>query len=138
MADKISAERRSRNMAAIRSGDTKPELAVRRMIHALGYRYRLHAKELPGKPDIVFRPKSKAIFVHGCFWHGCERAGCLDARKPKSNTGYWFDKLARNKARDARHLAELEAAGWETLVVWDCEIRDRPALEKRLKRFLGR
>jgi DNA mismatch endonuclease (patch repair protein) len=136
MADKLSPERRSENMRRIRSTGTKPEMLVRRLVHGMGYRYRLHAKELPGKPDLVFRPKRKVIFVHGCFWHGHEREGCLDARRPKSNTTYWSPKLTRNKERDAERIAALADGGWGVLVVWDCETKDVKALQSRLKRFL--
>jgi DNA mismatch endonuclease (patch repair protein) len=124
-------------MAAIKSKDMEPELAVRRIVHALGYRYRLHRKDLPGKPDLVFGPRRKVIFVHGCFWHMHQKAGCLDARPPKSNTTYWSAKLARNVERDATHLARLKAMGWEVLVVWECETGDRAAVEKRIRYFLG-
>jgi DNA mismatch endonuclease, patch repair protein len=136
MADKLSPERRSENMRRIKSTGTQPEMLVRRLVHAMGFRYRLHAKELPGKPDLVFRPKRKVIFVHGCFWHGHEREGCLDSRRPKSNTDYWSPKLTRNKERDAERITALEADGWGVLVVWDCEIKDVKALQPRLRRFL--
>ena len=136
MADNLTPERRSKNMAAIKGKDTKPEMTVRRLVHALGYRYRLHRKYLPGKPDLVFASRGKVIFVHGCFWHGCERAGCVDARRPKSNTGYWNPKIEGNKARDQKHQRALEAMGWQVLIVWDCEIRDQPALKRRLVQFL--
>lgn len=137
MADKLSAERRSENMRRIRSKGTKPEMLVRRLVHGMGYRYRLHKKGLPGKPDLVFASRRKVIFVHGCFWHGHELDTCLDGRAPKSNTGYWAPKLARNKERDAVNLAALKAAGWQTLVIWECETRDESALAARLRAFLG-
>lgn len=137
MADKLSPYRRSANMAAIRGKDTKPELIVRRLVHALGYRYRLHVRDLPGKPDLVFRPRRKVIFVHGCFWHLHPDVKCLDSRKPKSNKSYWGPKLTRNVERDAVHAAALETAGWKVLVVWDCETKALAALSKRLVRFLG-
>jgi DNA mismatch endonuclease (patch repair protein) len=116
----------------------KPELLVRKLVHSMGHRYRLHAKELPGKPDIVFRKRKKVIFVHGCFWHSHELAGCLDARKPKSNTNYWLPKLARNKERDAANVAALQGAGWRVLIVWECDTRDPGRLSKRLRSFLAR
>lgn len=138
MADAISKSRRSRNMAAIRSKDMKPELKVRSLVHRLGYRYRLHTKDLPGKPDLVFRPRKKVIFVHGCFWHQHAKQSCRDGRAPKSNLGYWAGKLARNIERDARHLAGLRKMGWRVLVVWECETSKlKPALERRLQKFLG-
>src|SRR5450631_804879 len=112
MTDKLTPERRSENMRRIKSKGMKPEMAVRRLVHRLGYRYRLHRKDLPGKPDLVFGPKRKVLFVHGCFWHGHELEGCADARRPKSNTGYWNPKLKSNKMRDASNVASLKAAGW--------------------------
>jgi DNA mismatch endonuclease, patch repair protein len=136
MTDKLSPERRSQNMAAIRGKDTKPELVIRRLVHALGYRYRLHRKDLPGKPDLVFGPRRKVIFVHGCFWHGCDSEGCLDARRPKSNTGYWNPKIEGNKVRDEKHLRVLQADGWKTLILWDCEIRDAASLRRKIVDFL--
>src|SRR4051794_39340787 len=136
LADKISSERRSENMRRIRSNGTRPEMLVRRLVHSMGYRYRLHRKDLPGKPDLVFAPKRKVIFVHGCFWHGHERDGCLDARRPKSNIGYWNPKLTRNKERDAQRIASLEAAGWDVFVIWECETKNAKALQTRLGKFL--
>jgi DNA mismatch endonuclease (patch repair protein) len=124
-------------MAKIRSGHTKPELIVRRLLHRLGYRYRLHGKQLPGKPDLVFATRRKVIFVHGCFWHQHEATACLDGRKPKSNIDYWHPKLARNVERDARQLAALEADGWQVLTVWECEVREELALAHKLTAFLG-
>jgi DNA mismatch endonuclease (patch repair protein) len=99
----------------------------------MGYRFRLHRKELPGKPDLVFGPRRKVIFVHGCFWHS---HGCKAAHIPKTNQAYWGPKLERNNIRDARHIEELEARGWQTLVVWECETRDEESLKKRLTAFL--
>jgi DNA mismatch endonuclease (patch repair protein) len=136
MADKISVERRSENMRQIRSKDTKPELLVRQMVHGMGYRYRLHAKDLPGKPDLVFRKRRKVIFVHGCFWHGHELETCLDSRKPKSNTAYWNPKLERNKARDAERISDLQAAGWDVMVIWDCDLKQPALVADRLRAFL--
>ena len=137
MADKLTPAQRSVNMSKIRSGNTKPEMAVRRLLHAQGYRYRVHRKELPGKPDIVFKRRRKVIFVHGCFWHQHAAKSCLDGRRPKSNTTYWHSKLARNVERDALHRDELTKNGWDILVVWECEARDVHALLKRLRNFLG-
>ena len=124
-------------MAAIRSTNTKPELTVRRLVHSLGYRYRLHCKDLPGKPDLVFRPRRKVIFVHGCFWHLHPAKKCLDARQPKSNKSYWSPKLQRNVARDQEHLLKLRRDGWKVLVVWDCQTRDEEKIARRLAKFLG-
>lgn len=123
-------------MRRIKSKGMKPELLVRSMVHGMGYRYRLHQKDLPGKPDLVFGPKRKVIFVHGCFWHGHEREGCLDARRPKSNTDYWNPKLTRNKARDAERIAALEAGGWNVLVIWECETKDARMVRSKLRKFL--
>jgi DNA mismatch endonuclease, patch repair protein len=137
MADKISRARRSQNMAAIRSKDMKPEIIVRRLVYSLGYRYRLHRKDLPGKPDLVFAPRRKVVFVHGCFWHLHPKSDCLDARRPKSNTGYWGPKLDRNVERDAHHVSALKSLGWKVMVVWECETKDTGRLSRRLQRFLG-
>ena len=125
-------------MAAIRSKDTAPERAVRRVVTALGYRYRLNRRDLPGKPDLVFGPRRKVIFVHGCFWHMHPKANCLDARQPKSNTGYWSAKLTRNVARDAENVRKLQALGWRVLIVWDCETKDeRRIIPERPSTDLG-
>jgi DNA mismatch endonuclease, patch repair protein len=124
-------------MAAIRSANTTPELIVRHIVTSLGHRYRLHRKDLPGKPDLVFGSKRKVIFVHGCFWHLHPNSKCVDARLPKSNVPYWTAKLGRNVERDAEHIAALRRARWKVLVVWDCETRNIPKLTSRLARFLG-
>jgi DNA mismatch endonuclease (patch repair protein) len=110
-------------MRAIRSKDMKPEMAVRRLIHRMGYRYRLHRHNLPGRPDLVFPGPRKVIFVHGCFWHQHPR--CKLAHAPQSNLEYWRPKLARTRKRDRENRAALKAAGWDVLVVWECEIRRR-------------
>jgi len=125
---------RRRAMQAVRSRDTKPEQIVRRVVYQLGYRYRLHRRDLPGKPDLAFIGRRKVVFVHGCFWHGhdCTRG----ARIPKHNRAYWVEKIARNKARDAEHLAMLSALGWATLVVWECELKGLAGVHNRLERFL--
>lgn len=137
MTDKLTKYRRSRNMAAIRSKDMKPEMIVRSAVYRLGYRHRLHVKGLPGKPDLVFRSRKKVIFVHGCFWHQHPKKSCKDGRAPKSNLGYWAGKLARNVARDARNLAVLKAMGWKVLVVWECETKHSAVIALRLSKFLG-
>src|SRR5689334_11372651 len=125
---------RSRIMRAVRSRNTGAEMIVRRLLYGLGYRYRLHRRDLPGKPDLTFPGRRKAIFVHGCFWHGhsCTRG----ARVPKSNRDYWTAKIARNKARDVRAQNDLRDLGWTTLTVWECEMKDREALGRRLRSFL--
>lgn len=137
MTDKLSVELRSQNMAAIRSTHTKPEVAVRRLVYGLGYRYRLHCEDLPGKPDLVFRHRRKVIFVHGCFWHLHPSAKCLDARHPKSNKSYWGPKLLRNVARDKEHIAKLRSMGWSVMIIWDCETRQHDKIAKRITKFLG-
>lgn len=124
-------------MARIRSKGMKPELAVRRLVHGMGYRYRLHRAGLPGKPDLVFPGRRKIVFVHGCFWHGHEDPKCLDGRMPKSNLDYWQTKLGRNKERDAANRASLIELGWQVLVVWECELKDTAAVQARLREFLG-
>jgi DNA mismatch endonuclease (patch repair protein) len=122
-------------MRRIRGQDTVPELAVRRMAHAMGYRFRLHRKDLPGKPDLVFGPRRKVIFVHGCFWH--QHQGCRAGRVPGSNTGYWGPKLQRNLARDRAAVAALEDMGWAVLVIWECKAKDSSGLRDQLADFLG-
>lgn len=132
--DVFSPEQRSRVMARVKGKDTKPELKVRRLAHALGYRFRLQRKDLPGTPDLTFPGRRKVIFVHGCFWHGhdCARG----ARKPKQNAAYWTAKIARNRVRDAEAVKALEAQGWSVLTVWECEMKDADALAQRLTAFL--
>ena len=122
-------------MRRITSAGTKPEMAVRQMIHAMGLRFRTHARELPGTPDIVRRTYRQAIFVHGCFWHQHAEKLCLDGRLPKSNTGYWLPKLARNVERDKQNLRALRKAGWSVLVIWDCELKQDGAVARRLRKL---
>lgn len=112
----------------------RPELAVRSLVHRMGYRYRLHSKRLPGKPDLVFAARRKVIFVHGCFWHA--HKGCKFAHTPKSNVEYWGQKLKRNKSRDRRNVKSLAASGWISLIVWECETKHELVLRKRLRAFL--
>ena len=136
MADTVTRKRRSEIMSNIRAKGMKPEMAVRHITHAMGYRYRLHRTDLPGRPDLVFPGRRKVIFVHGCFWHQHGDPECQIARRPKSNQHYWLPKLERNVARDGEHLAQLAVLGWDVLVVWECEIdRDRRTAE-RIRQFL--
>jgi DNA mismatch endonuclease (patch repair protein) len=121
-------------MRRIKSQNTAPELAIRRLLYSLGYRYRLHGKNLPGKPDIVFWGRRKVIFVHGCFWHA---HGCRKSHQPQTNQHYWSPKLLRNKERDERNSTSLAALGWQSLVVWECEAHQpAPAITQRLIDFL--
>jgi len=125
---------RSENMRRIRSKDTSPELKVRSLAHRLGFRFRLHRKDLPGKPDLVFPVRKKIIFVHGCFWH---KHDCPEGlRKPKSNRSYWIPKIERNQQRDTENINRLRVAGWDVLVVWECEIKAHEHLAKKLIEFL--
>jgi len=121
-------------MQAVRSKDTSPELSVRKLLHSSGYRYRLHRRDLPGCPDLVFAGPRKVIFVHGCFWHGhsCKRG----ARTPKSNSDYWISKIQRNRTRDRRTRRRLRDAGWAVLTIWECQIKDTESLMKRVDGFL--
>ena len=135
--DKISPECRSENMRAIQSKDTAPELIVRRIVYGMGYRYRLHVKTLPGKPDLVFKLRRKVIFVHGCFWHQHPEDNCADARLPHSNLKYWQPKLVRNEARDQEHVSKLKSEGWRVLIAWDCQTRDLQSMTARLRKFLN-
>jgi DNA mismatch endonuclease Vsr len=127
-------EARRRNMSAIRGRDTKPELRVRRLLHALGYRFRLHRRDLPGRPDIVFPGRRKVIFVHGCFWH---RHGCRNAVLPRARRDWWESKLSRNVERDAGNVAALEFLDWTVLTIWECETKADSDLVEIVQRFLG-
>jgi len=120
-------------MRSIRKRDTGPELAVRNIIRNLGYRYTLHANDLPGSPDIVLRGKRKVILVHGCFWH--QHDGCSLAKRPSARPEYWIPKLSRNKERDHTVYAALTELGWETLVIWECALNDEPSLRAQLQKF---
>lgn len=131
--DRLMPEARSRLMLAVKSKDTKLELIVRSLLHRMGYRFRLHRRDLPGSPDNVFVAKCRAIFVHGCVWHG---HGCRIGQPPKSRIEYWGPKIDTNKARDARNKAKLQAAGWRFLTVWQCALRDQETLEL-IDIFLG-
>ncbi len=134
MSDVFTKEQRSRIMSRIAGADTKPELLVRKVLHAMGYRFRLHNKKLPGKPDIVLSRHKKVIFVHGCFWHGHE--GCHRSARPASNQAFWEKKLSGNTERDKRNLLELKGLGWKVLIVWACETKDQDRLTSLLGRFM--
>lgn len=121
-------------MRSIRKKNTKPELAVRRAVHSLGYRFSLRSERLPGSPDIVLTRHRKVIFVHGCFWH--QHQGCRSGRPPRIRVEYWGPKLTRNMARDAAALADLKELGWDALVIWACELTDEDAMRNRLKAFI--
>jgi DNA mismatch endonuclease, patch repair protein len=134
MSDHLSQPQRAANMAAVRGKNTVPERIVRSMVHAMGYRFRLHRKDLPGKPDLAFPTKKKAIFVHGCFWHRHE--GCPRASSPKTRMQFWESKFDRNIERDRRVLLRLSKIGWESLIIWECEIKSSKDLAIRLAEFL--
>lgn len=134
MTDRLTIEQRSNLMRRVRGKDTAPELIVRRLAHAAGYRFRLYRKDLPGKPDLCFPSRRKAIFVHGCFWHG---HGCKIGRLPKSRPEYWEPKIARNRERDTAAVAALAALGWRVLTIWQCQTKDREALRQRIVEFLS-
>lgn len=135
-ADVHTPEQRSRNMARIRGKDTRPEMFVRQLLHRMGYRFRLHRRDLPGKPDLVFPGRRKAIFVHGCFWHMHD---CRWGRvEPATNAEFWGGKRNGTVERDRRALAALDAAGWQALVVWECSMRQPEQLRNELAAFLGR
>ena len=135
MADVFDSEKRSAIMSAVKGKDTKPELIVRRLLHAHGYRYRLHQKGLPGRPDIFLGRRKKAIFVNGCFWHGHD--GCSRAGLPKTNREFWKAKIQANRNRDVRTRKKLAELGIDTVTVWGCEMKDKDALLQKLKAFLG-
>lgn len=134
--DALSPAERSERMSRVRGKNTGPELTVRRLIHALGYRFRLHRRDLPGTPDLVFAGRRKVIFVHGCFWHRHPDPDCKLARMPKSRQEFWRPKLEGNRARDLRHEAALTEAGWGVMTIWECELRDAASLENRIRTFL--
>jgi DNA mismatch endonuclease (patch repair protein) len=133
--DTLTPAERSARMALVRPKDTKPELTVRRLVHGMGYRYRLHRRDLPGTPDLVFPGRGKVIFVHGCFWH--RHKLCPLARLPKSRAEFWLPKLTANKERDARNLLALRALGWSVLTIWECQLNDTVKLANRVRRFLN-
>lgn len=135
--DSLSPTARSERMSRVRGKNTGPELAVRRLVHALGYRFRLHRRDLPGTPDLVFPGRRKVVFVHGCFWHRHPDPACKLARMPKSRQEFWGPKLEGNRARDLAKAAALTGLGWEVLTVWECELRDLASLRNKIGTFLG-
>ena len=132
--DSLTPEERSEVMRRVRSKGSQPELFVRKLVYELGYRYRLHAKELPGCPDLVFRSRFKVIFMHGCFWH--RHAKCALARMPKSRVEFWQPKLDGNKKRDEKNKRRLWRAGWKVLTIWECQLKDASHLDSVVRRFL--
>jgi DNA mismatch endonuclease (patch repair protein) len=130
MADIYSKKRRSEIMAGITSRDTKPEVSVRRVLHRMGYRFRLHRKDLPGRPDIVLRKWRVVVLVHGCFWHGHD---CCEGHLPKSNAAYWAPKLEKNQRRDIENAKLLASLGWKLIVIWECQTYSLKKLEERLR-----
>jgi DNA mismatch endonuclease (patch repair protein) len=137
MADTLSPKARSERMSRVRWKDTAPEMRVRRIVHALGFRYRLHDKGLPGCPDLVFKSRRKVIFVHGCFWHRHGDRSCKLARLPKSRLDFWLPKLELNRTRDLRARRKLRLQGWKSLVLWECRLNDQAFLEKKISAFLS-
>ena len=137
MADHLTPEKRSAIMSAIRSKNTKPEVKVRHALHRLGYRFQIHDRRLPGKPDIVFTKRRKIIFIHGCYWHQHADPNCRDTKKPTSNLDYWLPKLDRTNARDKQQQNALNQMGWKILVLWECEVSTDRQIEQRLVTFLG-
>ena len=131
--DKISPEKRSENMRRIQGKDTAPEKMVRSLIHRMGYRFRLHARNLPGKPDLVFSGRKRVIFVHGCFWHHHEN--CPMGAFPKSRLEFWVPKLLHNRERDLKNIAELKRLGWKVMVIWQCELSNFGKLHKKLVNY---
>lgn len=132
--DNLSAAERSEIMARVHSRGTRPEMLVRRLVFALGYRYRLHGRDLPGHPDLVFRNRHKVIFVHGCFWH--RHGACALARLPKSRLDFWLPKLEGNRKRDEKNMRELAREGWKAMTIWECQLRKTERLPMRIRRFL--
>lgn len=137
MSDTLSPAERSERMSRVRAKDTRPEMKVRRLVHGLGYRYRLHHASLPGKPDLVFSGRRAVIFVHGCFWHGHNDPSCKLARLPKSRLDFWRPKIDANRQRDERNRRELVKLGWRVLELWECQLGDAGELAETIQAFLG-
>src|SRR5690606_9986274 len=133
----LSPRERSYRMGLVRGCNTKPELAVRSMLHKMGYRFRLKTPRLPGRPDLIFKSRQKVVFVHGCFWHRHSDPACKFARLPKSRLDFWLPKLESNRERDERKRNELQRSGWDVEVVWECQLAKPKVVQKRLRKFLG-
>lgn len=133
--DTLSPEERSVRMGLVRGTDTGPEMVIRRLVHGMGYRYRLHVANLPGKPDMVFAGRGKIIFVHGCFWHRHPSSRCKLARMPKSRLAFWEPKLEQNRKRDRKTVRQLNRDGWKVLVVWECQVKTAAVADK-IRSFL--
>ena len=136
MTDTLDPDQRSNRMSRIRGKDTGPEMVVRRITHGMRYRYRLHVKDLPGCPDLVFRKRRRVIFVHGCFWHRHPDPSCKLARLPKSRLDFWLPKLERNAERDSENIRKLKSMGWDVLVIWECQLKDQTSLREQIRAFL--
>ncbi|MGH6854714.1 MAG: very short patch repair endonuclease [Aestuariivirga sp.] len=136
MTDSLTPAARSQRMGMVRGKNTKPELAVRRVVHGMGFRYALHRRDLPGCPDLVFAPRKKVIFVHGCFWHRHANSRCRLARLPKSRLKFWLPKLESNHRRDQKNIRALKSLGWKILLVWECQLVNKEQLQNKLRRFL--
>lgn len=132
--DTLSPTERSKRMGLVKGKNTRPEIIVRKLIYSLGYRYRLHVKDMLGRPDIVFHGRRKVIFIHGCFWHRHEN--CRLARIPKSRVEFWTEKLGKNKLRDIAIQKQLIEKGWAVMTIWECEISNKAALVDRIKKFM--
>ncbi|WP_352996566.1 very short patch repair endonuclease [Mesorhizobium sp. M1273] len=134
MTDPLSPERRGALMARVKQRNTKPEMTIRQLLHSRGWRYRIHVKNLPGTPDIVFPRRKVAIFVHGCFWHG---HSCKLGSLPKTRSEFWSQKIVGNRQRDDRKRDELQQSGWQVLIVWQCELADQSSMLQRIESFLS-
>lgn len=134
--DSLTPLQRSERMSRVRAKNSGAEIVVRRLVHAMGYRFRLHRRDLPGTPDLVFPRRRKIVFVHGCFWHRHPDPGCRLARMPKSRQDYWRPKLEGNRARDVLKEAALVETGWDVMTVWECELRDVTSLQNKIRTFL--
>ena len=133
--DVFTKEKRSQIMSKIKGKDTKPEIVVRSLLHQMGYRFRLHRRDLPGNPDIVLPKHKKVIFVHGCFWHG--HKDCPRAKRPSTNKKFWNEKLSKSIKRDTFNQKKLKKMGWLTLIIWQCEMKDSKNLQSKLESFLN-